>query len=66
MCHGKDGSGNGIVMEYGWYKPRPYWADHIVSYTEVNYLILSLMVTIQCQAMAHKLKKKIVGLLLLT
>ena len=34
MCHGKDGSGNGIIMEYGWFKPKPYWDDAIVSYTD--------------------------------
>ncbi|MBI59681.1 quinol:cytochrome C oxidoreductase [bacterium] len=34
MCHGKDGSGNGIVMEYGWFKPKPYWDDAIVSYKD--------------------------------
>ncbi|RAP26585.1 quinol:cytochrome C oxidoreductase [Candidatus Marinamargulisbacteria bacterium SCGC AG-333-B06] len=34
MCHGKDGSGNGIVMEYGWFKPKPYWDQAIVSYKD--------------------------------
>ena len=34
MCHGKDGSGNGIVMDYGWFKPKPYWDDAIVSYKD--------------------------------
>ncbi len=34
MCHGNDGSGNGIVMDYGWFKPQPYWAEHIVSYKD--------------------------------
>ena len=34
MCHGKDGSGNGIVMDYGWFKPKPYWDNAIVSYRD--------------------------------
>ena len=34
MCHGKDGSGNGIVMEYGWFYPKPYWDDSIIAYAD--------------------------------
>ena len=34
MCHGKDGSGNGIVMEYGWFKSVPYWHDRVISYKD--------------------------------
>ena len=33
-CHGYDGSGNGIVMEYGWFKPSAYWDDRIVNYSD--------------------------------
>lgn len=33
-CHGLDGSGNGIVMKYGWFNPQPYWSEHIVSYAD--------------------------------
>jgi mono/diheme cytochrome c family protein len=34
MCHGQDGSGKGIVMDYGWFNPQPYWAEHVVNYQE--------------------------------
>ena len=34
MCHGADGSGNGIVMEYGWFKPSKYWDQRIIDYTD--------------------------------
>ena len=34
MCHGEDGSGNGIVMEYGWFKPSKYWDQRIIDYTD--------------------------------
>lgn len=33
-CHGEDGSGNGIVMEYGWFKPVKYWDSRIINYTD--------------------------------
>ena len=34
MCHGKDGSGNGIVMEYGWFKPKAYWDDQVLAHKD--------------------------------
>ena len=34
MCHGKDESGNGIIMEHGWYKSAAYWDDRIVAYSD--------------------------------
>jgi len=34
VCHGEDGSGNGIVMEYGWFKPAKYWDPRVVNYAD--------------------------------
>lgn len=34
MCHGKDGSGNGIVMEYGWFKPKSYWDTTVFAHSD--------------------------------
>ena len=35
MCHGKDGSGNGIVMQYeGWFKPNAYWEQQVIDHSD--------------------------------
>ncbi len=33
-CHGKDGSGNGIIMDYWGFKPRSYWDPVVVSHQD--------------------------------
>ncbi|RAP31995.1 quinol:cytochrome C oxidoreductase [Candidatus Marinamargulisbacteria bacterium SCGC AG-414-C22] len=34
-CHGLDGSGKGsVTQKSGWFMPKPYWADSIVSYND--------------------------------
>ncbi|RAP26598.1 quinol:cytochrome C oxidoreductase [Candidatus Marinamargulisbacteria bacterium SCGC AG-343-D04] len=33
-CHGKDGSGNGPVVQGRWIKPVPYWHERVMAYPD--------------------------------